>query len=550
MHGKTLILLFCFCCSATAFSQSFTHADTLRGTITPERAWWDLNFYDLEVTPNITEETLSGKNTVYFTALAPGKVLQIDLQKPLAITKAQYHGKEITWKQDGNAWFLQLPETVAKGKKESVTIYYNGKPKKARNAPWDGGLVWAKDQKKRPFVNTACQELGASVWWPTKDHQYDEVDSMRFTVNVPDTLVDVSNGRLRSIKRDGMGMAAYEWFISNPINNYDVAMNIGKYVHFGDTMTGEKGLLTLDFYVLDYNLEKAMAHFVQAKQMLRCFEHWFGPYPFYKDGYKLVESDHLGMEHQSATAYGNRFRNGYRGNDLSGSGWGLKWDFIIIHESGHEWFGNNITSKDIADMWIHESFTNYSETIFTGCYYGEQAADEYNIGSRRNISNDRPIIGDYNVNKPGSGDMYPKGSSMIHIIRKTINNDELFRQILRGLNKDFYHKTVTTKEIENYISKKAGIDFSKVYDQYLRTTQIPRLVYSSASKNGVTQFKIKWENCVSGFNLPLYIITGSDTRKLVKPNDKTFITVDIKDAPTDLSKLVDPAVYITVKKKS
>lgn len=549
MQGKTLILLFCLSCTTTVFAQPFTHADSLRGTITAERAWWDLNFYDLEVTPNITEETISGKNTIYFTSLTPGKTMQIDLQAPLAITKALYHNKEITWKQEGNAWYLQLPEMIGKGKKESVTVYYSGKPVKAKRAPWDGGLVWAKDEKKRPFVNTACQGLGASVWWPTKDHQYDEVDSMRFTVHVPDTLYEVSNGRLRSLKKDGKGMASYEWFISNPINNYAVAMNIGKYVHFKDTMMGEKGLLTLDFYVLDYNLEKAQKQFVQAKQMLRAFEYWLGPYPFYSDGFKLVESDHLGMEHQSATAYGNRYRNGYRGTDLSGSGWGLKWDFIIIHESGHEWFGNNITSKDIADMWVHEGFTNYTETLFTGYYYGEKAADEYNRGTRRNIQNDRPVIGSYNVNSQGSGDMYSKGGNMLHTIRKTINNDEKFRQILRGLGKDFYHKTVTSKDVEQYISQKSGIDFSKVFDQYLRNTGIPQLSYTTTIKNGSTQFNVKWDNCVSGFNLPVYIRTDSDNSVLAKPNDKGYITVNTKSNETDLSKLIDPALYIKIVKK-
>jgi aminopeptidase N len=547
MHGKISVLVLLTAVGLTTTAQNFTHADTLRGTITPERAWWDLNFYDLAVTPSINDETLSGSNTIYFTALKPGNVLQVDLQQPMRITKALFQKKNISMKQDGNAWFLKLPKPIAKGKKESVTLFFSGKPKKAKKAPWDGGVVWTNDKQKRPWVNTACQELGASAWWPTKDHQYDEADSVRFTVTVPDTLVDVSNGRLRSVKKDNNGNAAYEWFVQEPINNYNITMNIGKYVHFEDTLMGENGLLTLDYYVLDYDLEKAKSQFPQAKQMLRCFEYWFGPYPFYKDGYKLVETEHLGMEHQSATAYGNHFKNGYLGRDLSGSGWGLKWDFIIVHESGHEWFGNNITSKDIADMWVHESFTNYSETLFTGYYWGEDAANEYNKGTRNNIRNDKPIIGNYNVNKPGSGDMYYKGGNMLHTIRKTIGNDAKFRLVLRGLNKTFFHQTVTTKQIEDFISSESGISFSKVFDQYLRDTRIPELMYMASVNNGNVQFKFKWGNCVPGFNLPLRLKTGKGNTMVVYPNDQEYITVETRltESEMDIKNVVDPNLYIT-----
>ncbi|MBL7728758.1 MAG: M1 family metallopeptidase, partial [Dinghuibacter sp.] len=475
MRLNFVLPVFFAVCTTTVSAQPFTLADTLRGTITPERAWWDLNFYDLNVTPNLTEQTIEGTNTIHFTALKPGIVLQVDLASSMNIYSAKIRNKVVMLRKKGDVWYLTLPKLIRKGEKAAVTITYGGKPIKAKRAPWDGGVVWAKDKLNRPWVNTACQELGASSWWPTKDHQYDEADSMRFTVNVPDTLMNVSNGRLRSVKKTGNGIAAYEWFIANKINNYNVAMNIGKYVHFGDTFMGENGKLTLDYYVLDYNLEKAKKQFEQVKPMLRAFEYWFGPYPFYSDGYKLVESEHLGMEHQSAVAYGNHYKNGYRGTDLSGSGWGLKWDFIIIHETGHEWFGNNITTKDVADMWVHESFTNYSETLFTGYYWGEPAADEYNRGTRKNIRNDKPIIGPYNVNQSGSGDMYPKGGNMLHTIRKIIGNDALFRSILRGLNKTYWHQTVTTKEIEDYVSQKSGIDFSKTFDQYLRSTKIPEL---------------------------------------------------------------------------
>jgi aminopeptidase N len=289
---------------------------------------------------------------------------------------------------------------------------------------------------------------------------------------------------------------------------------------------GEKGKLDLSYWVLDYNLEKAKEQFKQAKLMLRAFEYWFGPYPFYEDSYKLVESPHLGMEHQSGIAYGNKFGNGYLGRDLSGSGWGLKWDYIIIHESGHEWFANNITTNDIADMWVHEGFTDYSETLFTEYCYGKEAGNDYNYGQRKGIQNDQPIIGPYGVNKVGSGDMYPKGANLIHTIRHSINNDSLFGQILRGLNKDFYHKTVTSNLVENYISKKSGINFQKTFDQYLRNIQIPQLNYVvDTIKATVTA---NWTNCIAGFDMPITIIpTNKHLKITTKPKRFRFTSEEL-----------------------
>jgi aminopeptidase N len=364
----------------------------------------------------------------------------------------------------------------------------------------------------KPFIATSCQGLGASVWWPCKDHMYDEPDSTLMSITVPENLIDVSNGRLRSITTRKPGTKTYEWFVGSPLNNYGVNMNISNYVHFSDTLNGEKGVLDLDFYVLPYNLLKAQEQFKQAKLMLKAFEHWFGPYPFYKDGYKLVETPYLGMEHQSSITYGNEYRNGYRGKDLSGTGWGLKWDFIIIHESGHEWFANNITYRDIADMWIHESFTNYSESLYIDYYFGKEAATDYVVGTRQHILNDRPIVGPYHVNQRGSGDMYSKGGNMLHTIRHSIGNDSLFREILRGLNTTFYHQTVTTQQVENYISEKSGINFSKVFDQYLRDVKIPRFEYYYKKR----KLWYRWANAVDGFDLQL-IIPGSREKTILKP---------------------------------
>jgi aminopeptidase N len=381
----------------------------------------------------------------------------------------------------------------------------------------------------------AVQGLGASAWYPCKDHQSDEPDNgASLTVMVPDTLVAVANGKLkdRTVKN---GIASYTWEVNNPINNYNIVPYIGKYINFTETFDGEKGKLNCSYWVLDYNLEKAKKQFTQVAQTLKAFEHWFGPYPFYEDDFKLVESPHLGMEHQSAVAYGNGYVNGYRGTDLSGSGWGLKWDFIIVHETGHEWFGNNITAKDIADMWIHEGFTDYSETLFTEYFYGKDAGDEYVRGLRKNIENDKPIIGSYGVNQEGSGDMYYKGANLLHTIRQIINDDEKFRSILRGLNKTFYHQTVTTKQIEEYIIKQSGKDLSKVFDQYLRTKNIPQL---KLDVDGTT-LKYKWDDAIEGFNMPVLLTNGQWIIPTNKPQEKKM------DGLKDIN--AHPDFYIKVK---
>ncbi|RYE04633.1 MAG: M1 family peptidase, partial [Sphingobacteriaceae bacterium] len=404
--------------------------------------------------------------------------------------------------RDANAVFITFPNTIKSGIKEAFTVYYSGNPRVAKRAPWDGGFVFTQDNEGKPWVATACQGLGASVWWPTKDHQADEVDSMLISISVPKGLVDASNGRLRKITELADGYTRFDWIVKNPINNYDVEANIGNYVHFEDVFNGENGKLTLDFWVLPQDLDKAKKQFGEnVKPMLTAFEHWFGPYPFYEDGYKLIEAPHLGMEHQSGVAYGNHFQNGYLGRDLSGTGWGLKWDFIIIHESGHEWFGNNITSKDLGDMWIHESFTNYSESLFVEQQYGKQAGLEYTHGNRRTIQNDAPIVAPYNVNKEGSGDMYPKGGIMLNMIRTIINNDEKWREILRGLNKTFYHKMVTYDDIVGYVNQQSGVDFSPVFDQYLHYKNIPTLEFRFQDK----QLLGRWISDVNGFTMPARI---------------------------------------------
>jgi aminopeptidase N len=519
--------------SYSAYSQQFTEQDTLRGSITPERAWWDLSYYHLDIEVQPKEKYIAGSNTIRYRVLTPNQVLQVDLQPPLTITKVTQDGDILEVSSKGNAHFVHLKKPQLKDAINEIVVYYSGHPKEAVNAPWDGGFSWKQDASGNPFVATSCQGLGASVWWPNKDHMYDEVDSMAISVKVPKGLMDISNGRLKKVDE---ATNTYHWFVDNPINNYGVNVNIGKYVHFGEQYEGEKGTLDMDYYVLPEDLEKAKEQFKDAPKMMKAFEYWFGPYPFYEDGYKLVEVPYLGMEHQSSVTYGNLFRQGYLGQDLSGTGWGLKFDFIIIHESGHEWFANNITYKDIADMWVHEGFTCYSESLFLDYYYGKEAASDYVIGMRNKINNNRPIIGVYGVNSEGSADMYYKGSNMLHTLRQLVDDDEKWRQILRGLNKDFYHQTVTSKQIEAYLSDKMGKNLSAFFDQYLRTTKIPILEYKV---NGKT-LKYRYTGIVDNFDMPIRIFIG-DSAQWIYPTSSWKSEVLMGD----LSSLrIDPNFYI------
>ncbi len=516
---KTILLLSVLLSTLTAGAQighgskkTFTLDDTLRGTITPERAWWDLLHYDLSVEVDVANKYFKGSNVIRFKTLETHPVMQVDLQEPLELTAAYQGETKLTFtKRGANAYFIRLASPPAPGSEAEVTVHYEGNPRVARRAPWDGGVSWAKDKLGRAFVSTSCQGLGASVWWPCKDHMYDEPDNgMRITMTVPDSLMNVSNGMLASKCTYADGKVTTVWEVKNPINNYGVNLNAGHYAHYRETFQGEKGPLQVDYWPLDYNLEAAREHFQDVPRMLEAFEHWFGPYPFYEDGFKLVEVPYLGMEHQSSVTYGNQYKKGYLGRDLSGTGWGLKWDFIIIHESGHEWFANNITYKDIADMWVHEGFTSYSESLFVDYHYGKKAGEDYVIGCRKSIKNDIPIIGVYNVNHEGSGDMYSKGANMLHTIRHIIGDDEKFRGILRGLNADFYHQTVTSADVERYISEKAGTDLSKVFDQYLRDVRIPKL----ATKVQGGKVSYRWENVIVGFDMPVKVAVDGKEQML------------------------------------
>lgn len=515
---------------------------SLRGSITPERAWWDLKHYHLSVSLDPKNKSLSGSNVVSFTAIEAGDKLQIDLQEPLKITRVSYENRELQFKREGNVYWITFPNKIEKGAKHKILIEYGGTPVESKNPPWSGGVSWKKDDKDNDFIATACQGIGASIWWPCKDHGYDEPDNgMKISVTVPENLTAVSNGRLKKTESNTEGKTkTFHWEVTQPINNYCVNLNIGNYVNFSEKVMGEAGELDLDYWVLKSDREKAAMQFVEAPRVIKAFEYWFGKYPFYEDSYKLVQVPYLGMEHQSSVTYGNGFKNGYRGRDLSGTGVGMKFDFIIVHESGHEWFGNNISMKDAADMWIHESFTNYSENLFVEYFFTQKEAEDYVIGCRKNVRNDTPIIGTYNQNKSGSGDMYYKGGNMLHTIRHMIDNDIKWRSILRGLNSTFYHKTVTTQQIEDYISKESGIDLSKVFDQYLRTTKIPKLVFHTDGKKVAYRF----DNVVDGFSMPLKVlVNGKLTVLNATDSKKTFeAEKDVKSFDVDRNFYIDTMI--------
>lgn len=514
----------------------FDRQDSLRGSITEERDWWDLNYYHLQVQVDIDEKKISGKNRVQYTVLEPHNVMQIDLQVPMHITRITQNGKDLNFKREGSAWFITLKEEQKKDEVKKLDIEFSGSPKVAIRPPWEGGWSWQQDNSGKPFIATANQGIGASIWWPNKDHPYDEADSILISVTVPDSLMDVSNGRLRSVQENDDHTKTWNWFVSNPINSYGVNINIADYVHFSDSYNGEKGKLDINYYVLKENLEAAKEQFKQTIAMLEAFEHWFGPYPFYEDGFKLVEVPYLGMEHQSSVTYGNQFQNGYLGRDLSNTGWGLKFDFIIIHESAHEWFANNITNYDVADMWIHEGFANYAENLYIDYHFGTEAAGEYVRGLRLSIQNDRPLQGIYGLNYRGSSDMYNKGGNLLHTIRQIAGNDSLWRETLRGLNEEFYHQTVKSKQVEEYISQKLNMDLSSVFDQYVRDIRIPTLDY--AFMNGRLHYK--WGNAVPGFSMPVDVIVNGEEIRL-HPTTRMNST-EITAGGEEL--IVDPNYYV------
>jgi aminopeptidase N len=494
---------------------AYSHRDSLRGANGPGRNWWDVQHYNLSVQFDSTAKKIYGRNIITLKKTAKGMdSLQIDLQEPMVLEKVTMQDYPLQFSKDGDAYWVKGNFADWPMDKEIVLVVdYYGKPRQAKLPPWEGGFIWVKDSSGKPWISVACQGLGASAWWPCKDYQGDEPDKgMNIKFRQPYKLTTVSNGRKVFSETDCDGFEVTSWELKNPINSYNVAFYIGDYVSWQDTMRGEKGVLDLSFYALRYNEEKARKQFAVAKQMLHCFEHWMGPYPFYEDGYKLVEAPFLGMEHQSAVAYGNGYKMGYKGTDRSGTGVGDNFDFIIIHESGHEWYGNNITAADVADNWIHEGFTTYTEALFAECLLGKDKAFEYTRGEWQNIRNDKPVIGDYGVKNDGSSDKYDKGSAVVHMVRMMMANDEKFRQMLRDMNSKYYHKMVTSSEIENYIQTYSGLELTAFFNQYLRTRDIPQIEWSIKNK----KLNYRFTNVVAGFTIPLEVSDG-DKKASIKP---------------------------------
>jgi len=522
----------------TITSTKNTNKEQIPVNTSKERYWWNLFHYTIEITPDFNKKFISGTNKIAFIAIQAGNIMQLDLKDPMLIKRITWKDMALNYTKQKDAYLITFPRTLNKGETHSITIEFEGHPAEALNPPFDNGWIWAKDEKGRPWISIACEGSGASIWLPCKDVLYDEPDhGVDFSITVPDTLSAVANGRLQNKVVNKNATITYSWKVTSPINNYNIVPYVGKYTSWQSAYKGLEGKLDCSFWVLDYNLTKAKKHLSQTDTMLRAFEYWMGPYPFYKDGYKLVEAPMPGMEHQSAIAYGNGFQNGYKGKDnISGTGWGLKWDFILIHESSHEWFGNSITSSSYYDTWIHEGFAKYLESIYTSYVFGNEAGNEYLLGTHKLIKNDRPILGN------STSDRYYKGAAMLHTIRQILG-DVVFRGWLNGLNRRFSHQTVNTEQILAFLNQYTKKDFTKVFSQYLKTTQVPLLEYSF--HQGKLHFR--WTNCIDGFDMPLNIAVDGKNFKLIYPTTQWQI-VSTSNADSK-SFVIDKNYYIKAKER-
>lgn len=546
---RYFLILFLSLFSVKSICQEFSLSDSLRGSLSSYRSCYDVYYYDLNVTiDDKNKELINSYNDFYITSLEDFDNIQIDLFSNLEINSIVFNETKLNFKRKFNAVFIDFSEIIKKGENIKFRVNYDGKPRKAVNPPWDGGFSWDYDKNKNPWIGVSCQGLGASSWWPCKDHQSDEPDSMRITCTVRSPLKVVSNGKLISNK-SGYDLKlkskvnTSSWFVSYPINNYNVTLCAADYAHFSDIYLSNSDTLFLDYYVLTYNETKAKEHFKQVKPMLECFEEYFGQYPFINDGFSLVETPYLGMEHQSAIAYGNNYLPGYNGNKNFIAG--LDFDYIIVHETGHEWWGNSITTNDIADMWIHEGFCTYSEVIYVECMYGYDTMLEYVNNQKRFVRNDKPIVGPYNVNKKGSNDMYQKGSLMLHTLRNLINDDELWFSILKGISIDFKYKVLDGKDIIEYINRKVDFNLSLFFNQYLFNSKIPILEYKIQKEGREYVLLYRW-NAIKDFDMKILINDG-EKNIWISPNSEwkeyTIGNVDIKNFS-----IRDDLFYVDTKK--
>ncbi len=507
---RYLLILLCLWTSHVwSQTETFTHADTLRGMLTPERSCYDVTYYHLDIAIDTTQKSIQGKNLIQFKVVQPFTRMQVDLFANLNVDKIVYAGKELKYTRDGNAVFIDFPQTLPAKSVQTIDFYYSGIPQTAARPPWSGGFTWSHDAQGNLWMNTTCQGLGASVWWPNKDHQTEEPDSMLISVTVPSNLMDVSNGQLRAKTDLKNGNTRYDWFVSYPINNYCVALNVANFVHFDD----KYGDLPLNYYVLPYNLEKAKKQFAQVKPMIGCFEKYFGEYPFKRDGYKLVETMHSGMEHQSAVGYGNFYENGYGRRDWTGVGVSLLFDFIIIHESGHEWFGNSITSKDIADMWLHEGFTTYAEAVYVECMFGYDKALAYINGYQKKVANKKPIIAPYNVQQTSSQDMYFKGALFLHTLRNVIGDDAKWWKLIRDYYQTYKYQIIENKDMVAFFNKHSGKNLTPIFDQYMQYKDLPGLELQIKDKT----LRYRWKADVKTFNMPVKVALKDQKSKFIYP---------------------------------
>jgi len=519
----------------SGFSQNFTKRDSLHGGLPPERTCFDVLRYDLEVQVDTEKKYLSGVNHITFKILEKTKTIQLDLFENMAIdsillyknhqmTKEesnQQFGEKLKYHRQYDAVFIEFSDSLKQETIQLLSFYYSGKPLEAKNAPWDGGFVWKKDNNRKPFVGVAVQGTGASLWFPCKDSQSDEPDNgATISITIPAKLVAVSNGKLIRNVQNKNKTKTWIWEVKNHINNYNITLNIGDYIHFSDKLDD----LEIDYYVLRENQQNAKQHFKEeVKPMLICFQEKFGTYPFVEDGYKLVETPYLGMEHQSAIAYGNQYKKGYLGTDLSKSGVGMMFDFIIGHESGHEWFGNSITSKDIADMWIHEAFTTYSEAVLIECRFGYQNAMKYINGQSRMVENISPIVGHFGVNyKSKNTDMYYKGALMLNTIRHIINDDIKWWKLLLDYSNRFRHKIIETNDVIDFFVSESKINLRPVFKQYLYERNLPILEIKFAKKG----FYYSWKTDEKNFEMPIEISLNGEKIRLNASNIPQFYQIE------------------------
>jgi aminopeptidase N len=525
-----------------------TRAEILKGGLGPERTCYDVTSYHLDARIDPATKSLKGSNKITFKTVEDFTKMQVDLWSNLPISKIVFDDQTpAAFTRELNAVFVELPEKVQKKSSHSVTVYYSGVPTAARRPPWDGGISWDHDPDGNPWIVVTCPETGASIWWPNKDHASDKPDNTTISITVPPELDEISNGRLqaRTILPDGW--VRYDWFVSYPINNYCVTFNIGKYAHFSDEYVGQDGEpLTLDYYVLPKNLEKAKEHFKQVKTMLAVYEKYFGKYPFPRDGYKLVECPHTGMEHQSCIAYGNRYLGGFRGR--SSSDVGLKFDFIIIHESAHEWWGNSVTMKDIADMWIHESFAAYAESLFVEDQYGRAEALKYINGKKGNVRNEFPIISEYGLYRKSPADMYDKGQLILNTLRSVLDDDALWFSILRGLQATFKYQNVSAEDIFGYVNRKSGKDLSYFFEQYFKRAQIPKLDLETQKEGDSVTVRYRWQADVGDFRMPVKVTTAPGKYEWITPTSE-WQTNQLHGLNTEDFKVAEDLFYVNVNSR-